>query len=227
MDKVAILERKLVPSGKVILLGAGRLGIRVFERLIMVHRGGFYNLTVFDGGRVEENDFYHIMKGAFLGENKASFLKRIFSIQDNSYKKIVAIPEDFSFSIPQKKEIETADIVISTIAGGNTLPLISQIANYCVSKNIPFITTNGVFGFGNEKIKVFHSLNNVTEGPALFLKNENFPSNSPLVTFVGTGKLIKDGLPITPMNLDRIADEIVLESLKKYYMERKNERTNI
>lgn len=225
MDDVTLLEDQLVPSGKAVLLGAGRLGMRVFERLMMVHRGGFHSLMVFDGAEVEENDFYHIMKGARIDENKAAFLKRLFPMQDNSYRKVVAVSDYFQLSMAQRKEIETADVVISTIAGGNTLSLISNVADYCVSRNVPFITTNGVFGFGDEEIKVFHSLNRVTEGPALFLKDKNFPSDSSLVTFVGTGKLIKDGLPITSMNLDKISDIMVLESLKSYYG-RKNERVN-
>ncbi|MEO2069154.1 MAG: ThiF family adenylyltransferase [Desulfurobacteriaceae bacterium] len=219
MDKVLLLEKKLQPFGKVVLLGAGRLGIRVFEKLIMVHRGGFKILEVFDGACVEGNDTYHLLKGSVLGENKASFLERVFI---NNDKTIISRPKFFSDE--DFESLKNSKVVISTIAGGNTLNLISKVANFCVKNKIHFITTNGVFGFGNESIKIFKSLNKVTEGPALFLKEEkDFPSDSSLITFIGTGKLIKDGLPITSTNLEKIAEAISVEALKILYLEKNRE----
>ncbi|WP_456426464.1 ThiF family adenylyltransferase [Desulfurobacterium sp.] len=212
MDRVTILEEKLVPYGKLVLLGAGRLGVRVFERLVMTHRGGFSKITVFDGGTIEENDYYHILKGALPKENKASFLKRRFLTPDTRYKEIEAFSFDFSES--NIDCLEDASVVVSTIAGGDTIPLVATVGKFCIEKGIPFITTNGVFGFGDEEVGTFISLASVERGPALFLKEYDFPASSPLTAFIGTGILIKDGLPISPIILDRVADAIAIQVLK-------------
>ncbi|SNR90325.1 ThiF family adenylyltransferase [Desulfurobacterium atlanticum] len=219
MDKVELLERTLIPSGKIVFLGAGRLGIRVFERILMTHRGGFRHIVIYDGGTIEENDYYHIEKGAIPKENKASFLKRKFLTPDTKYKEIEAYP--FNFSAENLKELKGADIVVSTIAGGNTLPLISEIIKFCHKLEIPFITTNGVFGFGDEKIGVYRGLSSVEKGPALFLKKFNLPENLKNVLFIGTGILIKEKLPISSVILDRIADTMAVEILREFYRRKK------
>ncbi|WP_457568190.1 hypothetical protein [Desulfurobacterium sp.] len=215
MDEVVELEKKLVPSGRLVLLGAGRLGIRVFERLIMTHRGGFSRFTVFDGGTIEENDYYHILRGAIPKENKASFLKRRFLTPDTRYKEIEAFP--FDFEERYMELLEGASVVVSTIAGGDTIPVVASAGKYCVKNGIPFVTTNGVFGFGDEDVKTFIPLAAVKEGPALFLKNYGFPLKSFYTAFVGTGKLIREGLPISPVILDKIADAISVQVLKFHY----------
>lgn len=215
MDKVELLEKALIPSGKIVFLGAGRLGIRVAERILMTHRGGFRHVAIYDGGTIEENDYYHIEKGAIPKENKASFLKRKFLTPDTKYKEIDAFP--FDFSLENLKDLEGADMVVSTIAGGDTLPLISEIIKFCHKFEIPFVTTNGVFGFGDEKIEVYRGLSSVKKGPALFLKNFNLPEDLKNTIFVGTGILIKEKLPISPMILERIADTMATEILKAFY----------
>lgn len=218
MDRILELEKKLVPFGTLVLLGAGRLGSRFLNRILQVHRGGFAKILIFDGGTVGENDYFHIQLGAKPGENKALLFERIFSV--SGYREVKGYPLDFSEkSFPF---IRGASVVVSTVAGGNTLPLIASVARFSLSLEIPFITTNGVFGFGDEDIYIFEGLSSVSCGPALFLKEMDIPDGD--ITFVGTGKLIKDELPISPIILDRIADIISTIALKKLYR-RENERT--
>ncbi len=215
MDNVNYIENLLIPFGRIALLGAGRLGIRVMERIVMTHRGGFKKISVYDGGTIEENDFYHIDKGAIPKENKASFLKRKFLTPDTRQKEIEAVP--FNFSKEEIKLLKNADTVVSTIAGGDTLPLIAEIGNFCELNAIPFITTNGVFGFGDEEISICRKLKEIKKGPALFLKKYNFPEETEQIRFIGTGILIEEKLPISPIILEKIADMISTEVLKSLY----------
>lgn len=212
MDNILELERKLNPFGTLVLLGAGRLGGRFLSRAVQVHRGGFREILLFDGGTVEENDYFHIQLGAEPGENKALFFERLYSV--SGYREVKGFP--YNFTEEHLKVLEKAAVVVSTVAGGDTLPLIKRIGQFTAENGIPFITTNGVFGFGDEEIRIFEGIENVTVGPALFLKEMGFPEAENVV-FVGTGKLIRDGLPITPVILDRVADIILTVSLKKLY----------
>ena len=212
MDKVLELERRLNPFGTLVLLGAGRLGGRFLSRAVQVHRGGFKEILLFDGGTVEENDYFHLQLGAEPGENKALFFEKLYSVP--GYREIKGFP--YNFTEEHLKVLETASVVVSTIAGGNTLPLIKSVGLFTAERGIPFITTNGVFGFGDEEISVYEGLGSVVSGPALFLKEMGFPE-SETVIFVGTGKLIREGLPISPAVLDRVADAMLTVSLKKLY----------
>ena len=212
MDNILELERKLNPFGTLVLLGAGRLGGRFLSRAVQVHRGGFREILLFDGGTVEENDYFHVQLGAEPGENKALFFERLYSV--SGYREVKGFP--YNFTEEHLKVLEKAAVVVSTVAGGDTLPLIKRIGQFTAENGIPFITTNGVFGFGDEEIRIFEGIENVTVGPALFLKEMGFPEAENVV-FVGTGKLIRDGLPITPVILDRVADVILTVSLKKLY----------
>ena len=220
MDKVSELERRLNPFGTLVLLGAGRLGGRFLSRAVQVHRGGFQEILLFDGGTVEENDYFHIQLGAEPGENKALFFEKLYTVP--GYREVKGFP--YNFTEEHLKVLEKASVVVSTIAGGNTLPLIKKIAQFTAEKGIPFITTNGVFGFGDEEILIFEGIERVSSGPALFLKEMGFPGSENIV-FVGTGKLIRDGLPISPVTLDRVADAILTVSLKKLYG-RRDEKLN-
>ena len=212
MDNILELERKLNPLGTLVLLGAGRLGGRFLSRAVQVHRGGFREILLFDGGTVEENDYFHIQLGAEPGENKALFFEKLYSV--SGYREVKGFP--YNFTEEHLKVLEKAAVVVSTVAGGDTLPLIKRIGQFTAENGIPFITTNGVFGFGDEEIMIFEGIEKVTVGPALFLKEMGFPEAENVV-FVGTGKLIRDGLPITPVILDRVADVILTVSLKKLY----------
>lgn len=212
MDNILELERKLNPFGTLVLLGAGRLGGRFLSRAVQVHRGGFREILLFDGGTVEENDYFHIQLGAEPGENKALFFEKLYSV--SGYREVKGFP--YNFTEEHLKVLKKAAVVVSTVAGGDTLPLIKRIGQFTAESGIPFITTNGVFGFGDEEIMIFEGIEKVTVGPALFLKEMDFPEAENVV-FVGTGKLIRDGLPITPVILDRVADVILTVSLKKLY----------
>jgi len=212
MDRVLELESRLRPFGTLILLGAGRLGGRFLSRAVQVHRGGFREILVFDGAAVEENDYFHLHLGASPGENKAVFFEKLYSVP--GYREVKGFP--FDFTEKNLSFLEKASVVVSTVAGGDTLPLVKRVAEFTGGREIPFVTTNGVFGFGDEEILVFEGVDEVTSGPALFLKEKGF-TESQTVVFVGTGKLIRDGLPISPVILDRVADAMLTVSLKKLY----------
>jgi predicted ThiF/HesA family dinucleotide-utilizing enzyme len=213
-EDVKVLEELLKSFGSVLLLGAGRLGFRVFERLYQVQRGGFKKIVVYDGGRIDSRDVYHILKGAYIGEKKVDFLKRVFPI-DRNYRILDCVGKYFNKD--DISAIENYSVIISTIAGGDTLELVSKIAEFASKKSIPVITTNGVFGFGDEDVKVC-KLEEAKEGPALFLQKMVSDKN---IFVVGTGKFIRNGLPITPVILDKIADIISVLSLKLLYRREK------
>ncbi len=207
MDDVETLEKRFVPKGKVVLVGAGRLGVRVFMNLLLTHRGGFRVIRVMDGARIESNDYYHMLLGAEVGENKAEFLSRRFNTSES--RRIEAIKENFS---GDDRYFLDADIIVSTIAGGDTIPLMLKLSRIADEIGARLITTNGVFGYGSENILVYERLSDVERGPAVFLKELSPPD---CITFVGTGFLIKDRMPIVPSILDRIANRMAEEALKE------------
>ncbi len=198
------LERMLIPKGEVSVIGCGRLGVRVIFDLLEVHRGGVEKVYVFDSAKIEENDIIHRKLGGKVGEYKVDFIKRFFKDRVESYK--VNINE-------KNLNLIKGDVAIICIAGGDTIPTTKAIIEYCKSKGIKTIGTNGVFGI-DEKIKVCDA--KYAKGPAKFL---NINEEGHIV--VGTEKFIKDFEPITPYTLDEIAKRMVIECLrilwKKYY----------
>ncbi len=194
------LENKLKPFGEVSLIGCGRLGVRVAFDLLEVHRGGVKKLYIFDNAKIEENDIIHRKLGGKIGEYKVDFIKRFFG------DRVVAYRENIS---EKNLSLIKGDVAIICIAGGDTIPITKKIIEYCWKNNIKTIGTNGVFGI-DEKVKVSDAL--YTRGPAKLL---NLEKEGHIV--VGTERFIKDGLPITPYTLNKIAKKIVIECLKVLY----------
>ncbi|ADP77567.1 conserved hypothetical protein [Methanothermus fervidus DSM 2088] len=200
---ISELEKLKNPKGKVTIVGLGRLGIRIALNLIEVHRGGPVIIKAIDGQKISEEDFIFRMLGGKIGEYKTEFLKRL-----PCSKKIETMP---CYVSKDNLEIIDGDVVCITIAGGNTIPITAKIIKKAHEIGAYTISTMGVFGIGEEEIKVFN-IEDAPENPiVLGLRNEGIKKNHILV---GTGKLIKDWEPITPYVLDRIANVITANILK-------------
>ncbi|MBP2173128.1 ThiF family adenylyltransferase [Methanococcus voltae] len=196
MVEIKALEDNLKATGTVTVLGAGRLGARVVMDLLEVHRGGFEKIQVFDGAKIDKNDIVHRKYGAKVGDFKTKFL------EDYYPEKIIGIPK--YVDVENIKDIE-GDVIISVIAGGDTLKIRESVLDYALKNDKQFISTNGVFGI-EKPVKV--EMSQEAKGPVEFMKNM---ANH---TVVGTGGLIKDGEPITPYTLDKMSELIVKTSLK-------------
>jgi predicted ThiF/HesA family dinucleotide-utilizing enzyme len=188
---------------KVAIIGAGRLGSRVFRNLVETHRDTLKEIAVWDGARVDGKDTYLLSIGAKIGEPKVEFLKRKFK---HSEKKIKAInrhcsPDDW-------KTFKDYDVIVFVPAGGDTLKLLHRLV--LKLRKTPFVVSNGVFGFGDETPRVWKPPFKHPEGPlSIYLgRFKTVPKNT---VWVGTGKLIRDGLPATPTVMEKIAEKITAE----------------
>lgn len=196
-ENIIELEKKNTPKGTVSVIGCGRLGIRVIMDLIEVHKGGAFQIFVYDCANIEENDTIHRKYGAKIGENKAKFAENFYN------NKIMGFCENITIKNIQSIQ---GDIVIICIAGGDTIPIRKAIIKYCEKNNIKTIGTNGVFGI-EETVKVGDAI--YSNGPINYVGIEN---EGHIV--VGTGKYIRDGAPITPYTLDEISKKMIIECLK-------------
>jgi len=197
MESIESLEKKLRPRGEVSIIGCGRLGVRVAMNLMEVHRGGPEKIYLFDRGKIEKDDIIHRKLGGKVGEYKVKFLERFYS------ERVVGIPTNIKVD---NLHLIKGDVAIICIAGGDTIPTRLMIIEYCKSRGIKTIGTDGVFGI-DEKVKVSDA--KYTTGPARYLKLKEEGH-----TVVGTGKHIKDKEPITPYILDEIGKKMVIECLK-------------
>ena len=87
VDEIQKIEDKLVPKGKIDLVGCGRLGLRIAINLIQVHRGGPKVISAFDGQEISGGDVIFTLLGAEIGEAKTDFIKRICT-HDEDFRKI-------------------------------------------------------------------------------------------------------------------------------------------
>ena len=92
VDEIQKIEDKLVPKGKIDLVGCGRLGLRICINLMQVHRGGPKVISAFDGQKISGGDVIFTLNGAEIGEAKPDFLKRICT-HDEDFRKIESHPE--------------------------------------------------------------------------------------------------------------------------------------
>ncbi|MCS3901938.1 ThiF family adenylyltransferase [Methanococcus voltae] len=194
-DNIQILEDNLKPKGTITVLGAGRLGVRVVMDLLEVHRGGFEKIQVFDGAKIDKNDIIHRKYGAKVGEYKSKFLEDFYP------GKVEAISEHINATNIDKIN---GNIIVSVIAGGNTLKIRESVLNYALMNKKQFISTNGVFGI-EKPVKV--EMSQEATGPVEYMKN------MPNHIVIGTGGLIRDNEPITPYTLDKMSELIVKTSL--------------
>ncbi len=185
------------------VVGAGRLGFRVFRNLVESHRFPLKTVKLIDGARVDGKDTALLALGARAGELKVEFLKKKFR---HSEKRTVALP--VFLNERNLTLLEGSDVVVFNPAGGDTLKLLKTVCEHF--PRTPIVTTNGVFGFGDEIPSVWKPPFDNPEGPLkLFLERFGFiPENT---VWVGTGKLIREGLPATPAVMERIAERITAE----------------
>ncbi|WP_457620647.1 hypothetical protein [Methanopyrus sp.] len=210
-EHVEELELRKRPRGTALLCGVGRLGFRVFLRLLETHRGGPKEIVCVDGQGVEPDDIIHLRHGARIGENKAEFAARLGRI--HPLREVHAEPEFVTEE--NASELVSAwepDVVVITIAGGRTTRITAVLAREARRLGAVTVSTGGVFGYGSEEVRVVRL--EKAEGPvARELREYGAPSDHVLVT---TGRYIRDPDPITPMVLERVADklaELALEAL--------------
>ncbi|WP_421908237.1 hypothetical protein [Methanolacinia petrolearia] len=201
------LERKKVPRGEVTLIGLGRLGFRTGLNLIEVHRGGPERITAIDGQKISDDDLVFRMLGGKPGEYKVNFFEKLAG-PDNS-KKVKGINMNIS---GDNLDLIRGDVVCIEIAGGNTLPLTAGIIKKAREKGISTISTMGVFGLGHEEVKATDISEGDPGNPIVSgLREYGIDENHLLV---GTGKLIRDWEPVTPVILEKTAVVMTSEILK-------------
>ncbi|WP_456481694.1 ThiF family adenylyltransferase [Methanopyrus sp.] len=208
-DPIEELELRKVPRGVVLLCGVGRLGFRVFLRLLETHRGGPERIVCVDGQSVEPDDIVHLKHGARIGENKAEFAARLGRV--HPLREVHPEPE-FVTEENASELVNTwrPDVVVITIAGGRTTPITAALAREARRLGAVTVSTGGVFGYGGEEVQVVRL--EEAEGPvAKELKEYGAPPDHVLVT---TGRYIRDPDPITSMVLERVADKLAELALR-------------
>ena len=198
------IENNKVPEGHVTLVGLGRLGIRTGLNLAQVHRGGPQKITAIDSQKISQGDLIFKMLGGKLGEYKVDLLHDLCGI-----KEVIPIRQDIT---PKNLDLIQGDVVCVEIAGGNTIPNTAAIVKKAHQIGASTISTAGVFGIGNEKIRVMDISQADPDNPvANELRAEGIDENHTLIT---TGKFIRDSEPVTPYVLDGIARIMAMEILK-------------
>lgn len=202
------LEKKMVPKGRIDLIGMGRLGIRTGINLLQVHRGGPVEIGAFDGQKISGSDIIFTMLGAKDGEYKTDFFKKLCT-HDKEYRKVTSVCE---YANKDNIDLIEGDVVVIEIAGGNTIPTAANIIKHVHSYGGKTISTAGIFGMGYEKITCKDISEYGNSNPAVEeLRKEGITKNHTVVT---TSKFIRDMEPVTPYVLDDVARTITMEALK-------------
>lgn len=208
------MEDKKVPKGRIDLVGFGRLGLRTGINLIQVHRGGPKEICAIDGQTISGSDVIFTLYGAKDGENKTDFLKKICT-HDENFRKIISMPQ---YITPENIDLIKGDVVVIEIAGGDTIPIASQIIKHVHNYGGRTVGTAGIFGIGDEEIEVKDISEFGDENPAVCeLRKAGITKNHTVVT---TNTFIRDDKPITPYVLDKVSEKITeasLKALKDYY----------
>ncbi len=213
--KIAAIENEKIPQGTVTLVGLGRLGLRTALNLMQVHRGGPRRMVAIDGQKISDDDLIFKFHGGLEGEYKVDILHKIAGAGFS--KEIVIIKEDIT---PENLNLIGGDVVCVEIAGGDTLPTTASIIKKAHTKGALTISTAGVFGIGEEKIKVCDISQADDSNPIVEnLRELGITRNHVLV---GTGKLIRDWEPVTPLVLDRVSAVITTHILKMLHNQNKN-----
>ena len=209
VDEIQKIEDKLVPKGKIDLIGCGRLGLRICINLMQVHRGGPKVISAFDGQKISGGDVIFTLHGAEIGETKPDFLKRICT-HDEKFRKIESHSE---YIAKENIELIDGDVVIIVIAGGNTISTAADIIKHAQKRGAKTIGTAGIFGIdNNENIEIKDISEYDNSNPAIEeLRAQGITKNHLILT---THKLIRDNEPITPYVLDEVAKIITMNALK-------------
>ncbi|WP_321421147.1 hypothetical protein [uncultured Methanobacterium sp.] len=201
--KIEEIENNKVPDGHVTLVGLGRLGIRTGINLAQVHRGGPQKITAIDSQKISQGDLIFKMLGGKLGEYKVDLLHDLCGI-----KEVIPIRHDIT---PKNLDLIQGDVVCVEIAGGNTIPTTAAIIKRAHEISASTISTAGVFGIGNEKIRVMDISRADPDNPVAYeLRAEGIEENHTLIT---TGNFIRDSKPVTPYVLDEIARRMTMTIL--------------
>lgn len=205
---ISELEDKLVPKGRIDLIGFGRLGLRTGLNLIQVHRGGPKEIAVFDGQKIDGGDVVFTLMGAKQNSYKTDFLKEICT-HDEDFRKIISYCEDIT---EKNLDLIRGDVVVIEIAGGNTVPIAAKIIKHVHNYGGKTIGTGGIFGLSTENIAVKDISEYGDDNPAVNeLRKEGITDNHLIVS---TNKFIRDKEPITPYVLDKIAEKITEHALR-------------
>ena len=207
-DNIQKMEDKQIPNGRIDLIGCGRLGLRVGINLMQIHRGGPKVIGAFDGQKIDGGDVIFHLIGAEFNENKADFLKRICT-HDENYRKIENHPEYIN---DDNLELIKGDVVIIVIAGGNTIPTAAKIIKHAQKIGAKTIGTAGIFGYGEENIEIKDISEFDNNNPAVEeLRAHGIMENHLVLT---TNKLIRDNEPIAPYVLKKKKKTITINSIK-------------
>lgn len=202
--KIEEIENNKVPVGHVTLVGLGRLGIRTGLNLTQTHRGGPLQITAIDSQKISSGDVIFKMLGGRLGEYKVDLLHEYRGI-----KEVIPIRQDINMG---NVGLIDGDVVCVEIAGGNTIPITAAIIKKAHMIGATTISTAGVFGIGEEKIRVMDISEADLKNPvAEELRLAGIKEKHTIIT---TGKFIKDPEPVTPYILDDIARKMTMEILK-------------
>lgn len=205
---ISELENKLVPKGRIDLVGFGRLGLRTGINLIQVHRGGPKEIGVFDGQKIAGSDVIFTLLGAKPNQYKTDFLKQICT-HDENFRKVISVPEDIT---EENINLIKGDVVVIEIAGGNTIPTAANIIKHVHSYGGKTIGTGGIFGLSPDNITVKDISEYGDDNPAVNeLRKEGITKNHLVVS---TNKFIRDAQPITPYVLDEVAKKITEHALR-------------
>ncbi len=208
IDEIQKMEDKMVPKGKIDLIGCGRLGLRIAINLMQVHRGGPKVISAFDGQKISGGDVIFTLLGAEVGEAKPDFIKRLCT-HDEDFRKIESHTEDIT---EENIDLIDGDVAIIVIAGGNTISTAAEIIKHAHKRGAKTIGTAGIFGFGNEDIEIKDISEYDNNNPAIEeLRAQGITENHLILT---THKLIRDLEPVTPYTLDEIAKIITMNALK-------------
>ena len=208
VDEIQKIEDTRVPQGRIDLIGAGRLGLRIGINLIQTHRGGPKIIGAFDGQKISGGDVIFTLLGGEIGEYKTDFLTRICT-HDEDFRLIESHNEYISES---NLDLVKGDVVILILAGGDTIPTAAKIIKHAHKRGAKTIGTAGIFGFGDENIELKDISEFSDDNPIIQeLKTNGITENHLLIT---TNKLIRDREPVTPYTLDEVAKEITKEALK-------------
>jgi predicted ThiF/HesA family dinucleotide-utilizing enzyme len=204
---IEAMENQMVPHGRVILAGVGRLGIRLGINLLQIHRGGPRTITAVDGQKISGSDVIFHMLGGENGQYKVDLLSKL-STHPEDYRVVEPVKENLN---PENMDIINGDVVSIQIAGGNTIPTTAAIIMKAHESGAKTISTAGVFGV-NETVSAVDISRADEENPIVAeLKRYGVEENHTIVT---TGRFIRDRLPITPYTLDEIARVLTVEILK-------------
>ena len=205
IDEIQKMEDPKTPKGRIVLIGCGRLGLRVGINLMQVHRGGPKVIGAFDGQKIDGGDVIFTMLGAENGQNKTDFVKKLCT-HDEKFREIKSFPEYIS---EDNLDLIEGDVVVIMVAGGNTIETASNIIKHAHKRGAKTIGTAGIFGFGDENIEVKDISEFDNTNPAVEeLRAQGITKDHLIVT---TNKFIRDNEPITPYTLD----EITINALKQ------------